>query len=130
MTSKEVRKLKRMELLEMLIEQSKEVEELRKELRETKEKLDDKNIRIEKAGTLAEASFMLNGVLEAAESAAKQYLDNIGYFYTKEKCEAMVREAEEYCAALKRETEEACAKMIKETEENRVRFPKKRRRRD
>ena len=42
MTEKELRKLNRAELLEMLIAQSKEVEELRAQVSELKKKLDDR----------------------------------------------------------------------------------------
>ena len=77
MTDKELRRLKREELLEMLISQSKEVEELRAEVSELKKKLDDRQICLDKAGSIAEASVLLNGVFEAAQAAAQQYLENI-----------------------------------------------------
>ena len=60
MTNKELRRLKREELLEMLISQSKEVEELRAEVSELKKKLDDRKICLDKAGSIAEASVLLN----------------------------------------------------------------------
>lgn len=77
MADKTLRKLKRAELLELLIEQGKENERLREQVEELKKKLEDKEILLERAGTIAEASFQLNGVLEAAEAAAQQYLDNL-----------------------------------------------------
>ena len=40
-------------------------------------KLNDRTIKIKKAGSLAEAALSLNGVYEAAEAAAKQYVYNI-----------------------------------------------------
>ncbi|MEE1057695.1 MAG: DNA repair protein [Acutalibacteraceae bacterium] len=80
MTDKELRKLSRAELLEMLIIQTKEVERLGKELEEANHKLEDRRILLEKAGSIAEASLMLNDVFEAAQRAADQYLDNIRQF--------------------------------------------------
>ena len=77
MTEKELRKLNRAELLEMLIAQSKEVEELRAQVSELKKKLDDREICLDQAGSIAEASVLLNGVFEAAQAAAQQYLENI-----------------------------------------------------
>ena len=47
-------------MLEMLISQSKEVEELRAEVSELKKKLDDRKICLDKAGSIAEASVLLN----------------------------------------------------------------------
>ena len=72
MTDKELRRLKREEWREMLISQSKEVEELRAEVSELKKKLDDRQICLDKAGSIAEASVLLNGVFEAAQAAAQQ----------------------------------------------------------
>lgn len=77
MTDKELRKLTRIELLELLLEQSKEVERLQKELDHTKAALYDKQIMIENAGSIAEAALRLNGVFEAAQAAAEQYLNNL-----------------------------------------------------
>ncbi|MGN0405782.1 MAG: hypothetical protein ACI4F1_11210, partial [Bariatricus sp.] len=77
MTEKELRKLNRAELLEMLIAQSKEVEELRAQVSELRKKLDDREICLDQAGSIAEASVLLNGVFEAAQAAAQQYLENI-----------------------------------------------------
>ena len=77
MTDKELKKLSRAELLGLLLIQTKEVDRLQKELNETKAKLEDKNIIIDNAGSIAEAALKLNGVFEAAEEAAKQYVENM-----------------------------------------------------
>lgn len=77
MTDKELKKLSRAELLEMLIEQSKEVASLKQQLQEANEKLEDKKIKIENAGSIAEAALQLSGVFEAAQKAADLYLGNI-----------------------------------------------------
>ena len=77
MTDKELRKLKRVELLEMLIEQSKENEELKRQLKEAEEKLESREIMLRQSGSIAEAALKLNGVFEAAQKAAEQYLENV-----------------------------------------------------
>ena len=77
MTAKELKKLKRSELLEMLLARTEEVERLRAELDEAQKQLDDRAIVLENSGSIAEAALKLNGVFEAAEEAAKQYLENI-----------------------------------------------------
>ena len=77
MTDKELKKLKRIELLEMLIEQSKENEELKRQLEEANKKLESREIMLKQSGSIAEAALKLNGVFEAAEKAAKQYLENV-----------------------------------------------------
>lgn len=77
MTDKELRKLSRMDLLEILVEKSKENERLKLELEEVKKQLSDRMIKIEEAGSIAEAALKLNGIFEAAQAAADQYLENL-----------------------------------------------------
>ncbi|MCD7856134.1 MAG: DNA repair protein [Clostridiales bacterium] len=77
-----LKKLKRQELLELLLEQTKRAEALEEELKQKNAELENKKIIIEKSGSVAEAALRLNGVFEAAEKAAEQYLQNI-----KEKAE-------------------------------------------
>ncbi len=77
MTDKEMRKLSRLELLELLLEEMKENEKLIKENEDLKSRLEEKQIIIEKAGSIAEAALKLNKVFEAADAAAKQYIDSI-----------------------------------------------------
>ena len=77
MTEKQLKRLSRRELLEMLIIQTRKVEKLEAQLAEANRKLDDKMLAIEDSGSLAEAVMRLNGVFEAAQNAAQQYLDNI-----------------------------------------------------
>lgn len=77
MTEKELRRLSRMDLLEMLLEQSREVERLQKELETVRKQLEDRRIMEQEAGSIAEAALRLNKVFEAAQQAADQYLENI-----------------------------------------------------
>ncbi len=77
MTQREVRKLKRADLLELLIEQRKQIEELQAELIAVNTRLSDRTIQIEKAGSIAEAALQLNGIFEAAQNACEQYVQNI-----------------------------------------------------
>ena len=77
MTDRELKKLRRADLLEILVEQSREIEQLKAELEETRKELDNRMIIIEKAGSLAEAALQLNHIFEAADAAARQYLENV-----------------------------------------------------
>lgn len=72
-----LKKLSRQDLLEMLIAEEKRVEKLEKELEETRAQLQERQIRIEESGSIAEAALKLNGIFEAAQAAADQYLENI-----------------------------------------------------
>ena len=65
MTEKELRRLSRRELLEMLITRTIEKE------------LSDRKLIQDRAGSMAEAALQLNGVFGAADRAAREYLENI-----------------------------------------------------
>lgn len=77
MIDKKIKKMKRKELLEILVMQSKKIDILEKELKETKEKLNNKKIIISKAGSIAEASLKLNNIFEIAQKTADEYLESI-----------------------------------------------------
>ena len=77
MTDRELKKLRRVDLLEILVEQSREIERLRTELEEAQEKLESRALVMEKAGSIAEAALQINKIFEAADAAAKQYLENV-----------------------------------------------------
>ena len=74
---KNLKKMSRKELLELLVFISKKNDELQKELNETKELLNNKQIMINEAGSIAEAALKLNNIFETAQKAADQYLENI-----------------------------------------------------
>lgn len=77
MTEKELRRLSRGELLEMLVAQIEENEKLQQRLAEAEAQLEERRIAIARSGTMAEAALRLNGVFEAADRAVRQYLGNI-----------------------------------------------------
>ena len=77
MTEKELKKLSRAELLELLVYQTKKVEDLQDELDEANRRLANRRIMLRNAGSIAEASLEINEVFRAAQTAADQYLENV-----------------------------------------------------
>ena len=77
MTDKELRRMSRAELLELLIEQMEENERLRLKLDKAMTLLKDRQIKLERAGSIAKAALELNKVFEAADAAAKQYVESV-----------------------------------------------------
>ena len=77
MTDKQLRKLNRAELLELLLEQSREIDRLQEELTETREALQERNLKIESCGSIAEAASEVNSLFHAAQRAADMYLLNV-----------------------------------------------------
>ena len=110
MQDKDLRKLSRAELLELLISQTRRVEELEAQLADALAQLEKRQIAIDKAGTLAEASLMLNGVFEATEKATAQYLENIERLSGQQQrvCDAMEAAARERAKTILEEAEAAC----------------------
>lgn len=100
MTDKELQKLSRSELLEMLIAQTEENDRLKRQLNEAEARLKDRQIAIENSGSIAEAALSLNGVFEAAEKAANQYLENIEHLSSRQEelCRDMQTKAEQQAA--------------------------------
>lgn len=103
MADKELKRYSRRELLELLIVQTKENTVLSDTVKKLEAELNDRRITIEKAGTVAEAAAVLNGLYEAADKTAKQFIENARLKeeeavrlleYAKKKAEAIVAEAE------------------------------------
>lgn len=70
MAKSELKHLSRRDLLEILVEQSRRIDELTSELEATRSQLENHIITCERTGSLAEAALALNGVFEAAQAAA------------------------------------------------------------
>lgn len=141
MTNKELRKLGRRELLEMLISQTKELNRVKRELDDAHNALNDRRILLAESGSIAEAALKLNKVFEAAQEAADQYLENIRQSRsdddftgmlafdtaeasnqdllekTRRECEAMRAKAEAECKAMREETQKECEEMIAKAQE-------------
>ena len=74
---KTLSKLNRTELLDLLYEQEKRLEDLEKENKELKTQLENRKIAISKVGSIAEASLALTKVFDEAQKAVDRYLDNV-----------------------------------------------------
>ena len=76
LTDKKLRKLKRYQLLELLVMQTEENEKLQDQLKELEARYKEKELGISNLGSIAEASLQINGVFDAAQNAADMYLRN------------------------------------------------------
>lgn len=116
MTDNELKKLSRAELLEMLISEVSEVERLNTENAELKTRLEEKELTIEKAGSIAEASMQLNGVFSAAQAAAEQYLMNIRR--TEAECNQMRADAQKEAGSIIAEAQKKAAEIEASAQKN------------
>ena len=77
MTDRELRKLKRRDLLQLLLESEKENRRLSAELKQLRAELEDRRLALEEVGSIAEASLQLSNVFAEAQKAADSYLENV-----------------------------------------------------
>ena len=94
MVNKELKRLSRRELVDIIYQMKKNEQQMQEEIAALQEALEDKRIRLSAAGSVAEAAASITEVFSAAQKTADLYLHEI------------------YC--MKEETERECAKMIKE----------------
>lgn len=130
MTEKEFRKLSRAQYLEMMVEQGREIKRLKEELELARKEIEEKEIKIQEAGSIADAALALNDVFSSAQKAADQYIESIRI--QKEKYEEKLRNAEkviiENVQLAQRYLEEAkakCGKIQSDTKEERIQPEKK-----
>jgi TusA-related sulfurtransferase len=82
--NKELRKLKKSELLEIMLKQGEEIDSLRARVKELEAEVAEKQAEMErhefeikKFGSIAEASLQVTNIFQEAEKAAKIYLENL-----------------------------------------------------
>lgn len=74
---KELKKLKRQELLKIMLAQGEEIDRLNKRVAELEEQLANRELNFKKAGSLAEASLLATNYFKETEKAAEIYLENV-----------------------------------------------------
>ena len=113
MTDREMKKLSRSQLLEMLLTQAQEVKQLRADLELAQIKLESRQIQMTESGNIAEAALKLSGVFESAQSAADQYLQNIS---------ALSERTLENCQKMEEQTRKKCDEMVSTAEKETAAF--------
>jgi cell division septum initiation protein DivIVA len=94
MTDKEFKRLNRSQLIDIIYQLQLKQEELVAENNQLRDQLADKRLRMRQVGNIAEAALEINHVMEAAQSAAEQYIEEI--------------------LQLRKETETVCRRMLEE----------------
>ena len=77
MARKELRHMSRGELIDVIYALKKQQEALAAENEELRQQLSKRELKLQKAGSIAEAAMSLNQVFEAAQQAADQYLQSV-----------------------------------------------------
>ena len=88
------------------------------EIARLEEQLADKTLRINKAGSIAEAALSLNGMFEAAEASCIQYVENIRRLDARQAQvrEELLAETRRECQQMRDQTRADCDKLREETD--------------
>ena len=77
MTDKEFKQLSRAQLIEIIYQLQLQVDKLTEQNQSLENALNDKRLRINNAGNIAEAALEINNCFRSAQDAAEQYLNEI-----------------------------------------------------
>ena len=111
MVSKELKKLSRRELVDIIYQMKKDEQLLQDELTSLQEELQDRRIHLSTAGSIAEAAISITNVFSSAQAAADLYLQEVT---------CMKQEAEIECAKMIDEAKQQAADIIAESERQRA----------
>jgi cell division septum initiation protein DivIVA len=95
MTDKEFKRLNRSQLIDIIYQLQLKQEELTAENEKLSKALDDKRLRVSKAGNIAEAALEIHNVMQAAQDAAAHYLEEIRRMReaTEKNCQLLLEKA-------------------------------------
>lgn len=127
MKHKELKKLKRTELLELLLEQTRRAENLEKSLAEATRQLQSRELQVSEAGSLAEAALKLNDVFSSAQNAADQYLQNVRsrnvvLDEAHQEAQRIITEAKQQAEQLTQKTQKECTAMREKAQKDTQRY--------
>ena len=77
MRSRDCRHYSRRELIEIIYELERREVRLERKLEKTREKLKDRSVRMEQAGSMAEVAAVIAGLFDAADEASAMYLSGV-----------------------------------------------------
>ena len=102
MTDKEFKRLSRSQLIDIIYQLQVKQKELEDENRKLKAEVGDKRIRLREAGNIAEAALAMHNVMQSAQDAANQYLEEIRAMKkeTAENCNRILEKAKQEAAAI------------------------------
>lgn len=112
MTDRELKHLGKADLIEIIYQMKKNEIELRNELNKTQKKLEARDLKIQNAGSIAEAVVSINDLFETAQKTANEYLEQILVAKTESesRCREMEEETRIKCERIEQETEQSIAK--------------------
>lgn len=117
-TEKDIKKLSRTELVDVIYQLKKSEQKLEEQVQTLQAALDEKNLRMENVGSVAEASLALTDIFANAQTAADAYLEEIRTrrAAVEEECSRLSAEAQEKADTLLRESTERAEKTLQDAQ--------------
>lgn len=115
MNNKELKKLSRKDLLEIILAQTNRIEDLETENKKLTTELNSKKIDIESSGSLAEAVVKLSGIFDLAQKTADEYVTLVKV-NTKKQETKMKKELEKEKNKIIKRTIKECDKKKQEAD--------------
>ena len=115
MNNKELKKLSRKDLLEIILAQTNRIEDLETENKKLTTELNSKKIDIESSGSLAEAVVKLSGIFDLAQKTADEYVSLVKV-NTKKQETKMKKELEKEKNKIIKRTIKECDKKKQEAD--------------
>lgn len=123
MTDKDLRRMSRGELIEIIYEYRMKTDELTAENEKLTNQLNERIIKINEAGSIAEAALSLSSIFEAAQMAADQYLESVRAFLgsdAQSQADAIIEQAKKRAEDIENQAQkkydEIIAKALKDSE--------------
>ena len=115
MTDKEFKRLSRSELIEIIYQLQLKQDELTADNEKLSKALEDKRLRLSKAGNIAEAALEIHAVMQAAQDAAEHYLEEIK-LSANDWYQRILDEADEEAAAIIESAHKEAAEILEQAE--------------
>lgn len=102
MTDKEFKRLSRGQLIDIIYQFQLKQDELVAENERLSKALEDRRLRVKKAGNIAEAALEMHNIMQSAQAAADLYLEEIRVMRdeTEEKCQKLLEMAQKEANAI------------------------------
>lgn len=129
MTDKELKKLSRTDLLELLVEQGKQLEELQNKYAELEQRFEERRIEMKNAGSIADAAMRINDIFNVAQRTANDYIANVKNNdctldltslkeNTQKECDILLKDAQKKCDNLLKGAQEECDNLRKNAQKD------------
>ena len=115
MTKNDAKKLRRGDLLELLIEQTEENQRLMNKISQLETKLSERVIVMEQAGSIADAALGLTEVFSQAQDSADRYLESIRQ--KQAEAEDALRQAREKAKQIEQKAQEEGQTTVRKAQE-------------